>query len=270
MKIKPMLFNTDMVLALLREGNPKTVTRRAVRGFVPDDAVWGYTEFTPKGCISCRGTFGDGYGEKFFRLPCQPGDVLYVRETWAFMPCIGCSGDYARPGSGMNCYDTQAVEYDDGESISDGCFIYRADCKKPERIIWRPSIHMPKEAARIWLKVTDVRVERLQEVTEEQAMKEGISRLYDDMPDEEYFNWTKRTGIYPKAKEYWGYKNYLWHGNFGKHGTGNWKSDNWDYQYSSYDNAVESFSSLWNSTLEKKRHCLIWMECKSLGLGDRI
>ena len=89
--IRPILFNTEMVRAILGSGDAvKTTTRRAVRGYIPEDAAWGYTLFTPKRHISCRGTFSDGYGEKFFRLPCQKGDILYVRETWAFISCIEC------------------------------------------------------------------------------------------------------------------------------------------------------------------------------------
>lgn len=80
MAIKPILFNTEMVQAIL-DGR-KTCTRRIVKGAIPDDAMWGYTMFTPKGCISCRGVYADEYGEKFFRLPYQQGDILYVRETW--------------------------------------------------------------------------------------------------------------------------------------------------------------------------------------------
>ena len=143
MPIKPILFNTEMVRAIL-DGR-KDATRRIVKGFIPDDAVWGYTAFTPKGYISCRGTFADGYGEKFFKLPCESGDILYVRETWKEAP----KGYYY---------------YEDWQKDD------IADVTK-----WNPSIHMPKEAARIWLKVTDVRVERLKEITEVQAQAEGCN-----------------------------------------------------------------------------------------------
>lgn len=146
MAIKPILFNTEMVRAIL-DGR-KDATRRIVKGFIPDDAVWGYTAFTPKGYISCRGTFADGYGEKFFKLPCEPGDILYVRETWKKAP----NGYYY---------------YEDWQRND------IADVTK-----WKPSIHMPKEAARIWLKVTDVRVERLQEITSEQICREGVEVEY--------------------------------------------------------------------------------------------
>lgn len=151
MSTKPILFNTEMVRANL-DGR-KSCTRRLVKGFVPDDAIWGYTAFTPKGYISCRGTFADGYGEKFFKLPYQTGDILYVRETW-----------YKDKYRYM-----YRVNYSDSEKF------YRDG--KEAKIKWHPSIHMPKEAARIWLKVTDVRVERLQEITEIGATKEGC--VYD-------------------------------------------------------------------------------------------
>ena len=145
MAIKPSLFNTEMVRAIL-DGR-KDATRRIVKGFIPDDAVWGYTAFTPRGYISCRGTFADGYGEKFFKLPCEPGDILYVRETWKKAP----NGYYY---------------YEDWQRND------IADVTK-----WKPSIHMPKEAARIWLKVTDVRVELLQEITIDGIRSEGLSSM---------------------------------------------------------------------------------------------
>ena len=146
MAIKPILFNTEMVRAIL-DGR-KTCTRRIVKGYIPDDAMCGYTMFTPKGCISCRGVYADEYGEKFFRLPYQQGDILYVRETW-------CKGFW------MNEKERYYYKADDNDF----------------HCVWHPSIHMPKEAARIWLKVKDVRVERLQECGEGWCVdieKEGI------------------------------------------------------------------------------------------------
>ena len=156
MSIKPILFNTEMVRAILDWR--KDATRRIVKGFIPNDAVWGYTAFTPKGYISCRGTFADGYGEKFFKLPCEPGNILYVRETWKKAP----NGYYY---------------YEDWQKN------VIADITK-----WKPSIHMPKEAARIWLKVTDVKVERLQNITEDGSKAEGAidNRGFIHFSDDEY------------------------------------------------------------------------------------
>ena len=165
MAIKPILFNTEMVRAIL-DGR-KDATRRIVKGFIPDDAVWGYTAFTPKGYISWRGTFADGYGEKFFKLPCEPGDILYVRETWEHFECCCCEGD-----EHGNCYREPQQS---ALNKRCGCYMYRATDEIYGDARWHPSIHMPKEAARIWLKVTDVRVERLQEITEEQAKLEGCN-----------------------------------------------------------------------------------------------
>lgn len=163
MSMKPILFNTDMVRAIL-DGR-KSCTRRIVKGFIPNNAVWGYTAFTPKGRISCRGTFADGYGEKFFKPPYQPGDILYVRETWERFECCNCDGDERG-----NC------PKEPKKSVLDktcGCYMYRATDEISGDAKWHPSIHMPKEAARIWLKVTDVRVERLQKITPQGAWKEG-------------------------------------------------------------------------------------------------
>lgn len=163
MNVKPILFNTEMVRAIL-DGR-KNCTRRIVKGFIPNDAVWGYTAFTPKGYISCRGTFADGYGEKFFKLPCKPGDILYVRETWERFECWNCDGDERG-----NCPKQPK------KSVLDktcGCYMYRATDEISGDAKWHPSIHMPKEAARIWLDVTDVRVERLQEMKPVNVIKEG-------------------------------------------------------------------------------------------------
>ncbi|RKJ46542.1 hypothetical protein D7X98_04075 [bacterium 1XD8-76] len=185
-RVLPILFNTEMVRAIL-DGR-KTVTRRLIiphnrkrareQGYFQRNGLWidpstdnGDAEGHIKDYSLSPLWMSYGWYIKNY-APYKPGDILYVRETWAFIPCIGCNGDYARES--QPCYDFQAVEYDDGDSISDGCFLYRADCKTPERITWSPSIHMPKEAARIWLKVTNVRVERLQDIDTHGCQREGI------------------------------------------------------------------------------------------------
>lgn len=136
MAIKPILFNTKMVRAIL-EGR-KSCTRRLVKFLSGENPQW-------TGYIKDELMLYNGKNEPCIRkAPYQPGDILYVRETWKKAP----NGYYY---------------YEDWQKDD------IADVTK-----WKPSIHMPKEAARIWLKVTDVRVERLQEITEVQTEEEGF------------------------------------------------------------------------------------------------
>ena len=149
MAIKPILFNTEMVQAIL-DGR-KSCTRRWVKTR-RKDAYGFYVAKGPDG--SFTGVYEYDEDERMFENqlipPYKPGDILYVRETW-------------------------------GEGYAEGTYIYKADdklaelptFKKTSKILYHPSIHMPKEAARIWLKVTDVRVERLQDMTDDDAKAEG-------------------------------------------------------------------------------------------------
>ena len=92
------------------------------------------------------------------KMPYEVGDILYVRETWTdhYIP-----NEIGKPEL-QYCYKADGVDI-------------KAECLPGENNRWYPSIHMPKEAARIWLKVTDVRVERLQDITEIQAQAEGCN-----------------------------------------------------------------------------------------------
>lgn len=145
MAIKPILFNTEMVRAIL-DGR-KTCTRRIVK---PQPTA--------------------RYGAQCIKPPYQPGDILYVRETFAWDPCWDCGLDTIPDGcKNPVIYDSKKKEH--------GCYIYRADCEDNEYPCvdtWHPNIHMPKEAARIFLKVKAVRVERLQEMWASDVSKEGI------------------------------------------------------------------------------------------------
>lgn len=140
-KIKPILFNSDMVRAIL-DGR-KTVTRRSINHNITDALLHSqYHKEHPE-------VPDTQIIKKLCQAPYQIGDVLYVRERF----CIGkivC-------GEEPDGRDAYYVEQD-----VDGCgYITYEYCLRYdigiEDVVWKPSIHMPKEAARIWLKVTDVR-----------------------------------------------------------------------------------------------------------------
>jgi hypothetical protein len=159
MKERPILFNSEMVRAIL-DGR-KTMTRRVIkfpeRAYTPDlswiasvnpDGAGGWVAWGPMPVSDefSINAYPDGGGIK---CPYgQPGDLLWVRETWAH------KSEWTKPA-------------------------YKADWKTPDHAIktmgakWKPSIHMPRWASRITLRVLDVRVERVQEITEADAHHEG-------------------------------------------------------------------------------------------------
>jgi hypothetical protein len=169
MAIKPILFNTEMVRAIL-DGR-KTCTRRLVKP-QPDEKhtypLGFVTDSTEKKEVGCFGFGIDEYGGsiQYAKPQYQPDDILYVRETWEHFDCCCCEGD-----EHGNCYQEPQQNV---LNKSYGCYMYRATDEIYGDARWHPSIHMPKEAARIWLKVTDVRVERLQEITNDGCVAEGI------------------------------------------------------------------------------------------------
>lgn len=183
MAIKSILFNTEMVQAIL-DGR-KTCTRRLVKPQPNEKHTYplGFvTDSTEKKEVGCFGFGIDEYGDsiQYVKPPYQPGDILYVRETWERFECWNCEGDERG-----NC------PKEPKKSVLDktyGCYMYRATDEISGDAKWKPSIHMPKEAARIWLKVTDVRVERLQDITEDGAEAEGAidNRGFIHSPENEY------------------------------------------------------------------------------------
>lgn len=155
-RVLPILFNAEMVRAIL-EGR-KSCTRKIVKsqqliGMLPDKCKNGSPEkflkekklmFKPYCDMTDIELINTAY-----KAPYQPGDILYVRMS-------GKHGKRRR---------TDTITTKIGKEMT------FADVTK-----WKPSIHMPKEAARIWLKVTDVRVERLQEISAESALAEGADK----------------------------------------------------------------------------------------------
>ena len=151
---KPILFNTEMVQAIL-EGR-KTVTRR----IIPRN--WFGQESIDKNDSSYL-YFPDEYGDYHHAKDLcryQVGDILYVRETFQKLD----SSLAADLSLGEYAYVYKASE--NGKNWEENM----------ENWKWKPSIHMPKKAARIFLKVTDVRVEKLQDITKDYSNfnKEGI------------------------------------------------------------------------------------------------
>lgn len=168
MKASPMLFSTPMVKALL--AGRKTMTRRPVKcgieiagvatveqwaGRLADNFAYrrpDEVQIQAK-ADQLRGRlhpFTDENG-KLFALTCpygRPGDLIWVRETWA------------RYNIDQNSHD----------------WAYKATVPEdwPEEGLWRPSIHMPRKANRLTLQITDVRVEQLQEISDEDAIREGV------------------------------------------------------------------------------------------------
>lgn len=172
MSMKPILFNTEMVRAIL-DGR-KSCTRRIVKpqqlvGLLPDKCKNGVPEeflkekkfmFKPYCDMTDVELISTAY-----KPPYQPGDILYVRETWNYF--------YALDGNNQIIEETGRYYYRATDSFPYEEYV-DASGKRHSNAPWRPSIHMPKEAARIWIKVTDVRVKRLQEMWASDVPKEGI------------------------------------------------------------------------------------------------
>lgn len=152
---KPILFSAPMVRAILSDA--KTQTRRVVKpqppdGFSPIPFPTGTGTWAWQRAASGRGhhLHVERAGEPF-RCPYgAPGDTLWVRETWR-------ADDFDPPGTIYAADHPEAVE--EARGI----------------IRWRPSIHMPRARARVTLRVTSVRVERLHAITEDDARAEGIA-----------------------------------------------------------------------------------------------
>lgn len=208
---RPILFSAPMVLALL--GGRKTQTRRLLR-------MRGHKSFSQFGPSDTKGYdwhFRDSHlrwhdlrhSELLARLPWAVGDRLWVRETWA---CHWATDDQAPAAIDPKAWSARYLA--DGfirPAFSDGSEALADQFRKT-----RVSIHMPRWASRVTLTVTDVRVQRLQEISEEDAQAEGVER--------EIFPPAWPT-MYERA--YWkGYEN---------------------HKAAHRDTAVGSFSSLWTS-----------------------
>ena len=189
--MKPIVFNTEMVKAIL--AGRKTVTRRVVKL----DLGLADIDKNDKNYIYVPDRDGDYHHITKF-LPSQVGDILYVKETW-------CFGE-----------DTCSIMFEPEPFPKD--VLYKADFGYLENgvVKWKSSTHMPKEISRIFLKVTNVRVERLQDITEYEVFAEGLEWFNDRCSDE------------------------------------NWKPSYHDPDSGGTPQMRKGFENLWNSTIKKK------------------
>lgn len=181
MRERPILFSGAMVRAI-REGR-KTVTRRVAKPVKHPDLGNIYAagalvlENEPQHVIARACPYG------------QPGDRLWVRETWAGVNMCGAPALAYRADEDVRDLMQGSQFLDD-----DGAFNYQDERWKKylfcdwyadlHLVRWRPSIHMPRWACRILLEITAVRVERLQDITEQQALAEGVASCAQDLdPD---------------------------------------------------------------------------------------
>lgn len=148
MKERPILFHAIMVQATLN--GTKTQTRRVIKGQALD---WlAPDKFTPEFVADPDNSMCP-YG--------KPGDGLWVRETWS--PILDHNNVFHH-------------------------YAYKADCDPLHKVVeWKPSIFMPKEACRIKLLINDVKVERLHDISEDDAKAEGIERWDNPLFNEERY-----------------------------------------------------------------------------------
>lgn len=197
MSIKPILFNTEMVKAIL-DGR-KTMTRRVAKPQPPADST---VSKIGKAYGWSRGK--DSQPKYLMKQPYQPGDVLWVRETWGIQSAhrFECDAKITYKAGG----DLQKVQFSNWDDYDR--FIWNKHIGDGK---WYLSIHMPREASRIFLRVTGVRVERLKDITEEDATAEGICGFFLGMGETGY-------SANPEAKTF-------------------------------YDGPVGAFANLWSSTI---------------------
>ena len=179
MSEKPILFNTEMVRAIL-DGR-KTQTRRVIRfpegttGHLPPSGAKDYI-YWPGGIK---------------RAPYKPGDTLWVRETWK---------QYTTGTAGAGLIDGYLYKADEPLNTS-GMMVEGR---------WHPSIHMPKEAARIWLKVNDIRCERIQDITNKDAKAEGMNCATDNSGQMHRFKFQKLWDSISDEKSNWDANPWVW------------------------------------------------------------
>jgi len=220
MKERPILFNAEMVKAIL--SGRKTQTRRVIKLPLIDKNI---------GCeLAGNELAGEVKAGDYSNFPLgMPGDQLWVRETWGVV-----SHEFDDDGMMIDWKPdrpaTAIHELPFGKGYYSGHAIYAADGSftwgdddgyEDGRSCWKPSIHMPRAVSRIQLEITNVGVQRLQDISSGDAVREGICQLpasgrYCINPGDQYFG-----GASHSAKEVY---SWLWESIYGE---GSWQANPW-------------------------------------------
>ena len=209
MKERPIIFSTQMVRAIL--SGAKTQTRRVI----PVLPKRGYSLHHISGdkfCFRKVHKNGDATHSDIFRRPFDPCDLLWVRET--YRPIFGQTGD-------LIGVDYKADDPEKWERLGDAI---------GTPVKWRPSIHLPRQMSRLLLKVTSIRAEPLKEISDEDAIREGIYKsiytgrksllpiamdwdgnekvLVAGVPKRDFEALWR--GLYPEGQKSWGANPWVW------------------------------------------------------------
>ena len=200
MKARPILFNTDMVQAIL--AGRKTQTRRELNPqpeLVTDSHDAGFRKYW-----TYKGTDVTGKKSDFIES-CpfgQPGDLLYVREAWRPSASdVACTKEYKADGA--------HIEIDDTEIDASIWLSYRKPEEQYPDMVppkWRPSIHQPRWASRLTLEITDVRVERLRDIDRGDCMAEGCP--FPNMAVNDPIGWF--SGLWDSIYNNWDANPWVW------------------------------------------------------------
>ena len=189
---RPMLFSTPMVQAIL-EGR-KTQTRRKIKHQPPKGNYKFGINVTGTRCKE-NGLFHwlgiddeieykvTDSNQPYFKCPVNIGDIIWVRETFAFAP-----------------FTDETLHF--YPELKNHNFIYKAGPNYPN-IKWKPSLFMPKKACRLFLEITDIRIEMLNEISESDAVAEGILDMFygKDIAGNAYFNYMDKKGGWDSVAE---------------------------------------------------------------------
>ena len=207
MKERPIIFSTQMVRAILR--GAKTQTQRVIP-VLPKRGYSLHQISEDKFCFRKVHKNGDATHSDVFRRPFDPCDLLWVCET--YRPIFGQTGD-------LIGVDYKADDPEKWERLGD---VIGTPVK------WRPSIHMPRQMSRLILKVTAIRAEPLRDISDKDAIKEGIySSFLCDFPYQIAMDWNGKTkaivedvpkrdfetlwrSLYPDGQKSWGANPWVW------------------------------------------------------------